>query len=105
MKNKQWSFLTNYGIILAFIAQNPCSTTQHIAQMTNMSIRGVNIIIDNLTNAGYLTKVKEGRCNHYIVHPDRSVQEDLVGECTIGEVFKAFGYEVKKIENRDVSYA
>ncbi|MDD5605545.1 MAG: hypothetical protein PHX29_06560 [Dehalococcoidales bacterium] len=49
-----------------------------------MSIRGVNTIIDNLTESGYVTKVKEGRCNHYIVLPDRFWREKIVGECTIG---------------------
>lgn len=54
------------------------------ASGTNMSIRGVNTIIDNLTESGYVTKVKEGRCNHYIVLPDRFWREKIVGECTIG---------------------
>jgi predicted transcriptional regulator len=96
MKGKQWSFLTNYGVVFTYIAKNPKSTIQNIAQMTNLSIRYVNIIIDNLIEAGYITKVKEGRCNYYIVHPEQPVKEDLIGECTIGDVLKVFGCVINK---------
>ena len=105
MEKKQWAFLTNYGIVFAYISQHPKSTTQKIAEMTNMSIRGGNIIIDNLNEAGYLTKVKDGRCNYYVVHPELTIREDLLGECTIGEVLKAFGYDVKRKGKLDVSYS
>jgi predicted transcriptional regulator len=105
MNNKQWSFLTNYWVVFAYIAKNPRSTTQNIAQATNLSIRGVNIIIDNLVQDGYITKVKEGRCNSYVVHPERSMQEKFAGDCTIGDMLKAFKFNGEKSRELDASYA
>lgn len=99
MARKRWSFITNYGVILTYIAQNPRSTTQNMAQMTNLSIRYVNTIIDNLIAAGYITKIKEGRRNYYVIHPEQPVQEELIGTYTIGEMLKVFGCVINQADS------
>ncbi|MFA5629031.1 MAG: helix-turn-helix domain-containing protein [Dehalococcoidales bacterium] len=99
MDNRNWSFLTSHGVVFAYIAQNPRSTMQKIAEVTDLSIRGVSIIIDNLAKSGFLTKVKEGRCNYYIVHPEATMREDVIGEVTIGQMLKAYNCEVEEVEN------
>jgi len=84
--NKKWSFVSNHGKIFAYIYKHPANTTPVISQDTGLSIRAVQKIIDDLENDGYLDRRKIGRCNHYIIHPERQVRPRMELDHTIGEI-------------------
>lgn len=95
MKNKEWTFLTNHGRILAYIAKHPDNTTQVTAQRTGLSIRTVQQIITDLEKCGYIARSKEGRRNHYTVHPDLPMRHRLERDYAVGEILKALGCRPK----------
>lgn len=64
-----WTFLTNHGQVLLAIARNPQSTEREIAATVGITERAVQRIIADLEEAGYMTRVREGRRNHYHLHP------------------------------------
>lgn len=93
MKKGAWTFISNHGHMVDFLANNPRSTTQEIAQMIGLSIAGVQNIIADLEREGYLTIVKAGRRNQYIVHTDQPMRHPLERDYIVGDVLKSSGHK------------
>ncbi|MEL7562782.1 winged helix-turn-helix domain-containing protein [Dehalogenimonas sp. 4OHTPN] len=92
MTPKEWTFLTNHGRILVYVAMHPRTTTQQLAEKAGLSIRAVQHIITDLETAGYIERHKEGRRNSYVVHPEIPMRHRLEQEHTVGDVLHALGY-------------
>lgn len=60
--------ITNHGLVLACIADNPEGTALQVADKVSMSHRNVQRIISDLVVAGYLAKEKVGRRNRYCLN-------------------------------------
>ena len=91
MASSKWTFLSNHGRVLAYVSKNPKSTTQVIAHKVELSIRGVQQILDELEAEGYLNREKLGRCNHYVVHPEMPMRHRLEKKCSVGKILMAIG--------------
>jgi len=84
---KDWTFVTNHGLVLSYVADHKRITSREIATSLGITERRVQRIISDLEQAGYITKTRSGRHNTYIVntelplrHPaqrDRAVKELL----------------------------
>jgi hypothetical protein len=80
-----WNFLTNHGRVLLCIAHDPESKLKDIAATVGITERRAFSIVNDLTEAGYVVKRKEGRRNRYEIqkrlplpeHPDR---DEEIGE-------------------------
>lgn len=66
---KQWTFITNHGAVLGLIGEQSMITAREISQLLGITERTVLKIISDLDEAGYITKSKVGRRNHFVVHP------------------------------------
>lgn len=91
MKKGEWTFLTNHGRVLAYLATHEKPTAQEIAYDTVLSIRAVSNIIIDLKKGGYVSWHKEGRRNRYTVHLDRPLRHRLEQNHNIGDVLRAIG--------------
>ena len=91
MKQKRWMFLSNHGHVFTYITKHPRSTAEETARKINLSLRGVQNILTDLNEAGYLEKVREGRSNRYIVHTELPLRHKLEREHTIGDILQALG--------------
>ena len=96
MKRKNWMFLSNHGHVLAYVTKFPRSTSEDIARKINLSMRGVQNILADLDDAGYVDKVKEGRSNSYIVHPELPMRHRLERDHTVGDMLRALGCDKPK---------
>ncbi len=94
MPTKKWTFLSNHGHVFAYIAEHPQSTTQYIAQKAGLSIRAVQIIIDDLEEEGYISKKKNGRSNHYEINSDKPLRHRLEKKHNVGNILHALGINV-----------
>ena len=98
MKKGEWTFLTNHGRVLAYIAKHPQSTTQEIAQEAGITLRAVQKIITELESRGYLARKKEGRRNRYTVNPLLPMRHRLEREHSVGDILQALGYNAGREE-------
>ena len=96
MKKGEWTFLTNHGRVLAYIANHPQSTTQEIAQEAGITLRSVQKIITELEAGGYIARHKEGRRNRYSVHSEMPMRHRLEQEHAVGDILQAMGYNPHK---------
>ena len=64
---KKWNFLSNYGLVLTHLVQNPRATLREIARGTDLTERAVYQIVRDLEVNGFIQKRREGRRNIYTV--------------------------------------
>jgi DNA-binding MarR family transcriptional regulator len=93
MNKGEWTFLSNHGRVLIYLAKHPSSTTQELAQKASLSIRAIQNIIDDLEEGGYITRYKEGRKNCYTVNPALPMRHRLEKEFPVKEILLALGYD------------
>jgi hypothetical protein len=86
-----WTFFTNHGHVLVCLADDPTIRTRDIAAQVGITERAAQGIISDLVEAGFVTRTKEGRRNHYDVHPDQPLRHPLEAEHTVGELLVTLG--------------
>jgi DNA-binding transcriptional ArsR family regulator len=91
-----WNFLTNHGRALLCIAHDPQVRLRDIAATLGITERRAYGIVNDLTEAGYVIKDKDGRRNRYQVQEHLPVPDALGREQAIGEVLRLLtGRKVK----------
>lgn len=65
---KKWNFLSNYGLVLTHLFQNPRATLREIARGTDLTERAVYQIVRDLEEGGFIEKKRVGRRNIYNVN-------------------------------------
>jgi DNA-binding transcriptional regulator YhcF (GntR family) len=83
---KEWTFLTNHGLVLLYISQNPQCTTRQMASAICVTERTVHRVLDDLEGDGYITRRRTGRGNIYQINPDHGLKHDLTKNMTIRDL-------------------
>jgi hypothetical protein len=83
-----WNFLSNHGQALLCIARDPQMRLRDIADCVGITERRTYGIVNDLTEAGYVVKGKDGRRNHYEIQGHLALPDELAQEQAIGEVLK-----------------
>ena len=91
-----WSFITNHGLVLAVIARHPSRTAREIGDAVGITERAAHTLINDLERAGYITKVKAGRRNEYIIHPDMPLGGKVSGDAAVRELLMMLGWKPRK---------
>lgn len=65
-----WTFLTNHAQVLLCVARNSRLTAREIAATVGITERAVQRILDDLEQAGYISRFRDGRQNRYEIHPE-----------------------------------
>lgn len=82
----RWSFLSNHGRTLLCLAHDPGMRLRDIAAQLGITERSAYGIVADLTEAGYIAKLKNGRRNHYQIQAHLPLPEPTSRERTVGEV-------------------
>ena len=82
----EWSFLTNHARALVCIARDPGVRLREIADVLGLTERRAFGIVNDLSEAGYVVKEKDGRRNRYRIQPDLPLRVRVGREPTIGEL-------------------
>jgi DNA-binding Lrp family transcriptional regulator len=85
-----WAFITTHGLVLAAIAKHPRSTAREIGDAVGITERAAHKLINDLDEAGYITKIKVGRKNHYRIHSDVPLKDDVT-DAAVGELLLMLG--------------
>jgi DNA-binding MarR family transcriptional regulator len=78
-----WRFVTNHTQVLLCISENPEIRLRHIAIEVGITERAAQRIVADLVDAGYVTRQRTGRRNHYTVNRDLEMRHPA-----------QFGYEI-----------
>jgi len=69
-ENTGWTFVTNHLVVLLCIAEDAGVRMSDIADRAGVTERAVQRIVADLVHAGYLTRTRVGRRNHYEVNDE-----------------------------------
>ncbi len=81
-----WSFLSNHGRVLLFLARAPGMRLRDIAARAAITERSAYGLVTDLADAGYLVKHKDGRRNRYQIKAHLPLPEPTSRERTAGEI-------------------
>lgn len=86
MSAAPWSFLTNHARVLLCIAEEPTLRLREIGDRVGVTERAVYRIVNELVDAGYVSRQRAGRRNHYTVHRDLPLPDRLSRTQPLGEL-------------------
>lgn len=81
-----WTFLTNHAHVLLCLAENPQARMREVAARIGITERAVQRIVAELEEAGYLSRMRKGRANRYLVHEDLFLRHPVEGHCAIADL-------------------
>ncbi len=81
-----WTFLSNHGRVLLFLARDPEMRLRDIAARAAITERSAYGIVTDLAEAGYVVKQKDGRRNRYQIQAHLPLLEPTSQEHTVGEI-------------------
>jgi DNA-binding Lrp family transcriptional regulator len=86
---KKWNFLSNYGLVLTHLFQNPRATLREIARGTDLTERAVYQIVRELEVHGFIEKKRMGRRNTYTVNRNALFSFPVYRELNIAQMVAA----------------
>lgn len=69
-----WKFLTNHGLALLVIADDPGVRLRDLADRLSITERAAHRIVSELVDSGYVARERIGRRNSYEVRGDLSIR-------------------------------
>jgi Mn-dependent DtxR family transcriptional regulator len=83
-----WRFVTNHAHVLEAIANDATIRLRDIAARVGITERTAAQIVNDLEEAGYLTKTRDGRRNRYEVHKELPLRHPRHSHHTVGELIR-----------------
>jgi DNA-binding MarR family transcriptional regulator len=84
----RWRFVTNHAHVLETVSRDPTSRLRDIARTVGITERTAAQIVNDLVEAGYLTKFRDGRRNRYEVHEELPLRHRQHRYHTVGELLR-----------------
>ncbi len=81
-----WTFLTNHAQVLVCIARDPGIRLREIGERIGITERAAHRIVVELADAGYITRQRTGRRNHYTINAHFPLPDPIAREQNIGEL-------------------
>ena len=83
-----WRFVTNHAHVLECISTDPTARLRDIAATVGITERTASQIVNDLEQAGYLTRIRDGRRNRYEIHGELPLRHPLHRHHTVGELIR-----------------
>lgn len=83
-----WTFLTNHAHVLLCIAKNPEFRLRDIADVVGITERAVHRIVADLTEAGFIDVTRDGRCNVYVMHPEKKLRHPIEAHRQVADLIR-----------------
>jgi DNA-binding MarR family transcriptional regulator len=84
----QWTFLSNHAQVLLCVAQDPSSRLRDIGERVGITERAAHRIVDELVEAGYLTRERRGRRSQYTIVDHLPLPDPLVREQRVADLLR-----------------
>jgi DNA-binding Lrp family transcriptional regulator len=92
---REWSLITNHGLVLAAISRNSKKTIREIGDDVGITERTAYGIVVDLEKAGYIERTRVGTRNIYTINPDMPLVSRL-SDASVGDLLALFGWQHQK---------
>jgi predicted ArsR family transcriptional regulator len=96
----KWTFVTNYAVVLTYLAKHPSITARQLALEIGITERAVRTIIADLEAEGYIVKAKEGRGVRYSVRAGLPMRHSTQRDKQVGKLLELLGWAGKAVKKR-----
>lgn len=72
-----WTFLTNHAHVLLCLSRDPEIRLRDLADLVGITERATHRIVVDLEAAGYISRARTGRRNHYAVHEHQALRHPV----------------------------
>jgi hypothetical protein len=83
-----WTFLTNHAQVLVCIARDSGVRLRDIGERVGITERAAHRIVVELADAGYITRQRNGRRNHYTINARLPLRDVLAREQNVGHLLE-----------------
>jgi predicted transcriptional regulator len=87
-QDHSFRFVTNHAHVLQVVSSDPTARLRDIAETVGITERTAAQIVTDLEQAGYLTKSRDGRRNHYEVHEELPLRHPQHRHHTVGDLIR-----------------
>lgn len=87
-RRSAWTFLSNHAHVLVCMARDPDTRLRDIADLVGITERGAFKIVTELEEAGVITRMREGRRNHYEINPRAKLRHPLEQNRSVGSLLE-----------------
>lgn len=84
-----WTFLSNHAHVLLCVARDPDARLRDVADAVGITERATHRIISELEEAGVVTRIREGRRNHYEIDISAALRHPLESNRTVGSLLES----------------
>jgi hypothetical protein len=81
-----WTFLTRHAQVLLCIADDPGIRLRDIGAQVGITERAAHRIVGELAGAGYISRERRGRRNHYTVRLQAPLPDPVAREQNVGDL-------------------
>jgi len=92
-ESKSWHFITSHAQVLLCLEHNPDVRLRDIAETVGITERATQRIVTDLVEAGYVTRQRVGRRNHYVLNRNIRMRHPSQFEHEIGELLDVLRLE------------
>jgi hypothetical protein len=85
-RTPSWSFLTNHAQVLLCIAHDPAIRLREIGEAVGITERAAHRIVVELSDAGYISRRRNGRRNRYTIQSHLPLPDPLARDQKIGDL-------------------
>ena len=82
----RWTFLTHHAHALIAIARDADVRLRDIAAILGVTERTAQAIVNDLVDAGYLTRSRVGNRSHYVVNSELPFRHPMERDHAVGEL-------------------
>lgn len=86
-----WTFLTNHSHVLICLADDSEQRIRDLAAAVGITERAVQRILSDLEQAGAITKIKEGRRNHYEINAHFPLRHPVEAHREVSDILRMVG--------------
>lgn len=83
-----WTFLSNHAHVLVCLGRDPDIRLRDVAEQVGMTERAVFKIVSELEESGVITRIREGRRNHYEIDTTVTLRHPLEQDRTVSSLLK-----------------
>jgi CTP-dependent riboflavin kinase len=95
-ETKEWTFITNHGLMLLYISQHPQCTTREMASTIKATERTVHRVLIDLEKEGYITRERTAKGNIYQINTKQSLRHELTRDSVVGDLLDLLGHKRKQ---------
>ena len=81
-----WTFLTHHTHVLMLLSEDRDMRLRDCASRIGITERAVQNIVSDLEQVGAISRVREGRRNHYEIHPHQPLPNPVESKCVVGDL-------------------